>query len=167
MIKNFPVFPTQPRFKLGDIIIHKQEGEVPHEGVVLYTSFSMIVGLSYCSEESHYVGWSYQVSTYKEISKYNNRIEVDYYSDVENSYIEEFHIVSIYDEGEEFYNIKSNSIVRNLLERQQEKEDRYLISQQSKGKNGLYKLFEQRTIRDDYYDHDPGDFQTDSKPDKS
>ena len=61
------VFGSQPMFKLGDHVYFKFMNEDLNAEVTYCKTYCMITGINFCSENSGYVGWNYELQIYKEV----------------------------------------------------------------------------------------------------
>jgi hypothetical protein len=140
---NGSVFPSPPKFQLGQGIIHRYDADLMKDGVVPAENFGVIVGIIYCDEDSIYPGWSYQIYLWKTIYQYNNRIEVEYYTDI--SY-------SSFDESEDVQSthlINCSKLIQRVSKKQLIKYNTY--NNKFDKNNGLYNLIYNAFSEDTYY----------------
>lgn len=51
-----------PKFQIGDCIIHRYEWEEMNDDVIRSTAYGLILGVSYCGDDNgEYIGWLYDV----------------------------------------------------------------------------------------------------------
>jgi hypothetical protein len=144
-LQDGSIFPTSPKFHLGQGIIHTYDADLMKDGVIPVKEFGVIAGILYCDEESIYVGWSYQVYLWKSVYSFENRIEVEYYTDITYSNV---------NESEELQStnlINCQRLIDKITKRQIIKCNKY--NNEISKVNGLYDLINNILIKDTYYDN--------------